>query len=270
VSYFEALILGIIEGITEFLPISSTGHLIIASDLLNIPPSPFVKAFEVIIQSGAILAVIWHYRQYLFKELLADAIINKSEKALREILYVLVAFLPAAIIGLLFHSKIKIYLFNSSSVALALLVGGLFMLWVEHRKKKKSHCDQMNYKKALAIGFCQCFALWPGMSRSMSTIVGARLLGFSQKRAAEFSFILAIPTIVGASVYDGLKEGKALLENPSAAALLSIGLVSSFFVALIVIRSFLRYLNKGDFKPFAWYRIIFAIVFFVYLTAKSS
>ncbi len=252
----KALILGIVEGLTEFLPISSTGHLILASQLLGMHDERG-KLFEIVIQSGAILAVIWEYRERLFRAL-AHALTDRS--ALRFLSNVGIAFLPAALLGLLLASAIKDHLFNAPTVATSFVLGGLVILWVERRERSpRIHSvDDARALDALKLGLAQCFALIPGTSRSGATIIGGLLFGLSRKAATEFSFFLAIPTLLGAAAYD-LYKGRALLSLDDLGMWL-VGLVSAFASAFLCVRWLLRYISTHDFKIFAWYRIGFGLL----------
>jgi undecaprenyl-diphosphatase len=251
----QAFILGIVEGLTEFLPISSTGHLILAGDLLGFSGEK-AKVFNVAIQTGAMLAVVWEYRRRFFA----------VDRALWRNL--VVAFIPAAVLGLLFGGAIKTYLFSPVPVALAFIVGGVVILLVERgtRPVRLDNTRDMTWQDALKVGCAQCFALIPGTSRSGATIIGGMLFGMSRPAATEFSFFLAVPTLIAAGAYD-LWNSRDLL---SAADLdmFGVGLVMSFVSAFVVIRWLVRYVATHDFRPFAWYRIAFGIV--VLATAYSG
>lgn len=253
-----AIILGIVEGITEFLPISSTGHLIIVGDFINFP-EPFATTFDVVIQSGAILAVV----AYFFKRLFP--IQTSTEHTKREEYFdlwkkILVALVPAILIGGVLGSKIQSLLFNSLVVAIMLIVGGIVLIWLEKSIKtfKFESIEQISYKIAFYIGLIQSLSMIPGTSRSAATIIGAMLLGASRKVAAEFSFFLAIPTMFAASVY-------TLYKNPiniHSTELLTIvvGFLTSFIVAFFVIKVFMKYISANSFIPFGYYRIFLGIV----------
>ena len=248
----KALVLGIVEGLTEFLPISSTGHLIVAADLLDFTGAR-ANVFNIAIQTGAMLAVVWEYRARFFK---VDLPLYRN---------LIVAFIPAAVLGLLFSKHIKAYLFHAVPVALAFIVGGIIILWVE-RKPRAARVDTaqaMTWLDALKVGFAQCFALIPGTSRSGATIIGGMLFGLSRKAATEFSFFLAVPTLVAAGAYD-LWKNRALFSVDDL-PMFGVGLVTSFISAFIVIRWLIRYVATHDFRWFAWYRIAFGGV--VLLTA---
>lgn len=261
----KALILGLVEGLTEFLPISSTGHLILAGDLLNFNDERG-KAFEIIIQAGAILAVCWEYRV----KLISVARGLGQADANRFVINLFVAFLPAAILGFLFAHKIKEYLFQPVPVALAFIIGGIVILWAEKREHviRIDNVDSMSWKDALKIGLAQTLALIPGTSRSGATIIGGLLFGLSRKAATEFSFFLAIPTLLAATVYEVVKNRDLLLNSQDDILLFAIGFVTSFVSAMFAIRALLRFISGHDFTVFAWYRIAFGVV--VLLTAYSG
>ncbi|HKU46793.1 MAG TPA: undecaprenyl-diphosphate phosphatase [Burkholderiales bacterium] len=248
----QALILGIVEGLTEFLPISSTGHLILAADLLGATDERWT-VFNLVIQTGAMLAVVWEYRARFFR---VDVKLYRN---------LIVAFIPAAVLGLLFSKFIKSALFHAVPVAIAFIVGALVIFWVEGRRNavRVESTREMTWLDALKVGFAQCFALIPGTSRSGATIIGGMLFGLSRKAATEFSFFLAVPTLVAAGAYDLLKH-RALFSAEHVAPL-AVGLVVSFISAFVVIRWLVRYVATHDFKPFAWYRIVFGVA--VLLTA---
>ncbi len=252
----HALILGIVEGLTEFLPISSTGHLILAGDLLGFNDERG-KLFEIVIQAGAILAVCWEYRGKIgavARGLPEDA------AARRFIFNLAVAFLPLALLGLLFHKTIKAHLFQPVPVALAFVAGGLFILWAERRQHviRFESVDQLTWRDALKLGCAQAFALIPGTSRSGATIIGGLFFGLSRRAATEFSFFLAIPTLFAATAYQ-LWQERALL-NPDDLGMWAVGFVSAFISAFFCVRWLLRYISTHDFTVFAWYRIAFGFV----------
>jgi len=267
---FEATLLGIVEGLTEFLPVSSTGHLILASAALGIEENS--GAFEVVIQAGAIAAVIWHYRKLFGQSI--QGLLGGNAIAWRFWLQIGVAFLPAVILGLSFGSFIKAHLFGVLPVAIALIVGGCVLVFVERQHPVvRNQIDEVkvdtlpmldSFKHALFIGCCQCLALWPGTSRSMATILGGRLLSLTPKKAAEFSFWLAIPTLIGASVYDSYKHRVELFQNTSHILALVVGTGVSFIVGLLVIRVFLNFLQKHSLEVFGWYRILFGTCVLIY------
>jgi len=243
----HALILGVVEGVTEFLPISSTGHLILAGDLLGANDERW-KVFNIVIQTGAMLAVVWEYRARFFR---IDVALYRN---------LLVAFIPAAVLGLLFSSIIKSHLFHAVPVALAFIIGGVIILFVERKsfKPRVQTTQSMTWLDALKVGFAQCFALVPGTSRSGATIIGGMLFGLSRKTATEFSFFLAVPTLMAAGAYDFYKH-RALFSS-SDLPMFGVGSVAAFVSAFVVVRWLIRYVATHDFKPFAWYRIAFGIV----------
>ncbi len=269
----KAAILGIVEGLTEFLPISSTGHLIVASSLLRFTGEKVVT-FEIAIQTGAMFAVIWEYRVKLSATVLG---ILRERIAQRFALNVAIAFTPAVIFGLALGGLIKAHLFHPVPVALAFVIGGLIILWVERRHHRAfgerdlqgarvsrvESVDDMTPLDALKVGLVQCAALIPGTSRSGATIIGGMLFGLSRKAATEFSFYLAIPTLIGAGVYSMWKQ-RGLFVSADI-PVFAIGLVFAFGSALICIRWLIRYLSTHDFTVFAWYRIVFGGV--ILLTA---
>jgi undecaprenyl-diphosphatase len=253
---FKGLFLGIVEGITEFIPVSSTGHLILAGDLIGFDDEK-AKVFEVFIQLGAILSVVWLYREKIFR-VIKGFPTRKEDRSFS--INIMIAFLPAAFVGLLAHKAIKAYLFNPISVAAALIVGGVAILVIEkmnHRAHVKK-VDNITRKQSLGTGIAQCLALFPGVSRSGATIMGGLVLGFDRKVAVEFSFFLAIPTMFAATGYDLLKNLHAL--SASDTPLFLIGFITAFFSALAVIRAFIGYVSKHDFSWFAYYRIIFGLI----------
>ena len=254
--YWKALVLGIVEGLTEFLPISSTGHLILAGDLLGFHDEKG-KIFEIVIQTGAMLAVIWEYR-HKFAAVLGG--LTSDRTAQRFLANVIIAFLPAALLGLVFGKYIKEVLFKPVPVAIAFIVGAFVILWAERREHAIAveSVDDMTWKDALKVGFAQAFALVPGTSRSGATIIGGLLFGLSRKAATEFSFFLAVPTLIAAGAYD-LYKNRGLLDLQDA-GYFAVGLVASFISAFLCIRWLLRYIMRHDFTIFAWYRIAFGIV----------
>lgn len=252
----QAIILGVVEGLTEFLPISSTGHQIVVADLLEFTGERAI-AFNVIIQLAAILAVVWEYRRKIF-----DVVVGlpTQRSAQRFTVNLLVAFFPAVILGVAFADLIHHYLFNPITVASALVVGGVVMLWAEQRQHKiqAESVDEMTWKHALKVGCAQCLALVPGTSRSGATIIGGLLFGLSRKAATEFSFFLAMPTMVGAAVYSGYKYRD--LFQPSDLPVFALGFVVSFIFAMIAVRSLLKFIGSHSYAAFAWYRIGFGLL----------
>ena len=249
--------MGVVEGLTEFLPISSTGHLIIAGDLLGFLDKSQRDVFEVVIQVGAILAICWEYRKRLVSVL---ARLHRDVQAQRFAANLAVAFIPAGVLAFLFGKFITAYLFAPVPVAIAFIVGGLIIFLVERKRPPVTitDVDNMTWKDALKVGFAQCFALIPGTSRSGATIIGGLLFGLSRKAATEFSFFLAIPTLGAAAAYDLLKYRTIL--DPRMAGLLAAGFIMSFISALVAVRGLLRYVSRHDFTIFAWYRIVFGMI----------
>ena len=258
---FNAAVLGVIEGITEFLPISSTGHLILAGDIIGFTGET-AKTFEVFIQLGAILAVVWFYREKVSSSIKGVG----SEKTNRFLLNLLIAFMPAAFFGLLLHPFIKHYLFKPVTVAAALVAGGFAIFMIERVVKRAvvTDVDDVSYKQALGIGLAQTLSLFPGVSRAGATIMGAMCFGLERKAATEFSFFLAIPTMFAATSYDLLKNIHNLTINDLN--IFAVGFIISFFSALVVIKAFLSFVTRHTFDSFAIYRIIFgAVVLFYYM-----
>ncbi|MCI5851611.1 MAG: undecaprenyl-diphosphate phosphatase [Sutterellaceae bacterium] len=265
--YLKAAILGIVEGLTEFLPISSTGHLILAGSLLNFT-GDVAKVFEIAIQTGAMLAVIWEYRRKLLSTV---ARLFSDRVAQRFTANVVIAFIPAVVFGLALGGFIQSHLFSPIPVALALIVGGFLIFLIERKfgtpaKVRVNDVDDMTARDALAVGLLQCLALIPGTSRSGATIMGGMALGLSRKCATEFSFYLGIPTLMGAGVWSVWKD-RALLHASDLPVFL-IGLVLAFVSALVCIRWLIRYVSSHTFNPFAWYRIAFGVI--IIATALSG
>jgi undecaprenyl-diphosphatase len=260
---FKALIMGLVEGFTEFLPISSTGHLILAGSLLDFTGEK-VKVFEIAIQAGAILAVMWEYRARIASVLSG---LTSDARQQKFVLNLVVAFLPAAVLGFLFNKAIKAKLFAPVPVALAFIVGALVILWAERRHKtlpsasRIETVDDMTTIDALKVGCAQAFALIPGTSRSGATIIGGMLFGLSRKAATEFSFFLAIPTLLAATAYSVIKD-RALLSATDL-PLFGIGGIAAFVSAFLCVRWLLRYISSHDFTVFAWYRIVFGLMILV-------
>jgi undecaprenyl-diphosphatase len=246
---FEAIILGILEGLTEFLPVSSTGHLILASKLLGLEQTDIHKSFEVVIQMGSILAVIVLY----FEKLIKNFSLAKK---------LAVAFLPTGILGFLLYKQIKA-LFAPETVAFMLIAGGILLIALEFFYKEKEHhihkVEEISYKQALLIGFAQSFAMVPGTSRSGATIIGGLLAGLSRRCAVEFSFLLAVPTMVIASAYDMLKNFSHF--DGTDTANLAAGFIAAFIVGMIAIKWFLKFVSKFSFVPFGIYRIVLGVLF---------
>ena len=252
----QALILGVVEGLTEFLPISSTGHQIIVADLLDFGGER-AMAFNIIIQLGAILAVVWAFRRKILDVVTG---LPTQRNAQRFTLNLLIAFLPAVVLGVIFADLIHHYLFNPITVATALVVGGIIMLWAERREHEvhAESVDDITWKDALKVGFAQCLAMIPGTSRSGSTIIGGLLFGLSRKTATEFSFFLAMPTMVGAAVYSGYKYRD--LFQPADLPVFAIGFVTSFIFAMIAVKGLLKFIASHSYAAFAWYRIGFGLL----------
>jgi undecaprenyl-diphosphatase len=261
----KAAILGVVEGATEFLPISSTGHLILAGDLLNFMTHDKRAVFDIAIQLGAILAVVWEYRARFVSTF---AGIGRDPIANRLIVNLAIAFMPLAILGLAFGSAIKAVLFKPVPVALAFIVGALIILWAEKREHSVTIAtvDDIRPQDAVKLGLAQAVALIPGMSRSGSTIIGGLFFGLSRKAAAEFSFFLAVPTLGIASIYSMYKD-RALIDMHDIGAWV-LGFIFAFISAMIAVRALIRYVSHHDFTIFAWYRIVFGIV--VLLTAYTG
>ena len=255
--FVKALVMGVVEGLTEFLPVSSTGHLILAGDLLGFSDEK-AKVFDIVIQTGAMLAVVWEYRM---KFLGVVAGLASDRAAQRFALNLAIAFLPAAILGLAFSKAIKAHLFHPIPVALAFIVGALIILWVERSLRptvRVERVDDMSWLDALKVGFAQAFALIPGTSRSGATIIGGMLSGLSRKAATEFSFFLAVPTLMAAGAYDFWKN-RALFDAGDI-GLFAVGSITAFIAAFLCVRWLLRYVATHDFTPFAWYRIAFGLI----------
>lgn len=256
----KALLLGLVEGLTEFLPVSSTGHLIIVGDLLNFNDDKG-KVFEIAIQLGAILAVCWEFREKLGNVARG---LGSDPAARRFVANLAVAFLPAAVLGLLLHKAIKTYLFGPVTVAFALIAGGLIILWVEkldHRPRLHS-VEEMSWKDALKVGFAQTVAMFPGTSRSGATIIGGMVFGLSRQAATEFSFFLAIPTLFAATFYDLYKNWDLLQANDLG--MFAAGFGAAFVSAFWAVKGLLRYVAHHSFVAFAWYRIIFGALVLAY------
>ena len=258
----KVIIMGIVEGLTEFLPISSTGHLILAGSLLNFTGDK-VKVFEIVIQAGAMLAVCWEFR-FKIARVIVD--FRTDINARRFVVNLLVAFLPAVLLGLAFGKAIKEHLFKPVPVALAFIIGAFIIMIVERRNRRTlfvrvDSVEDMSLLDALKVGFAQCFALIPGTSRSGATIIGAMAFGFSRRAATEFSFFLAIPTLFGATVYSLYKE-RALLSAADL-PMFGLGAFAAFVSAFLCVRWLLRYISSHDFLWFAWYRIVFGVLVLV-------
>jgi undecaprenyl-diphosphatase len=262
----QALVLGIVEGLTEYLPVSSTGHLIVVTHALKVD-SDAADSFDIVIQAGAILAVLVQYRALLAKRALG--LLSKEQASIKLFSQLAVAFTPAAVVGLLFRKAIKAHLFSPTTVAIAFVVGGLVMIVAsrvfhlgENARTKK--LEDMTLGQAAGVGLGQCFALIPGMSRSMSTIIAGQIAGLSTATAAEFSFLVGLPTLGAATVYEGWKARHVLMDQIGGLNL-AVGLVTSFLVAWAVIAAFIKYLGTRGLEPFGYYRIVAAVVVWVVL-----
>lgn len=272
--YLKALFLGVVEGFTEFIPVSSTAHLLILGDWINFS-SGDNKVYEVVIQFGSILAVMWIFRQRLWE--LIKGVVSQDRSELMFARNLLIAFLPAAVIGALAIGFIKTLFENPAVFVFTLIVGGLIMLWVERKPHYAKHADetvasqhataytleQITWKQALVVGFSQCVAMVPGTSRSGATIIGGMLAGIQRKTATEFSFFLAMPTMLAATVYDFYKNGGALSDQQLTGIV--IGFVAAFLSALVVVRAVLNFVSRRTYRPFAWYRIGLGLVVFAWL-----
>lgn len=256
IEIIKAIILGIVEGFTEFLPISSTGHLILVGSLLDFN-GPVAKTFEIFIQLGAILAVIWLYRERIWRLAVRLPVDNQARRFTWGLF---LAFLPAAVLGLLIHNQIEQYLFNPVTVAGALLVGGLVILVVENMalRFRIHQMEEVPPNTAVGIGVAQAVSLFPGTSRSAATIIGAMLLGLDRRTAVEYSFFLSIPTMLAATLYDLLKSIRDL--HAGDLVILAVGFVVAFVVAFFVIQYFLNYVQTHTFRIFAWYRIVLGVL----------
>lgn len=261
----KAAIMGLVEGATEFLPISSTGHLILTGDLLNFMDHDKRGVFEIAIQLGAILAVVWEYKERFISTFTG---LGRDPTANRLFINLAIAFLPLAILGLTFGSIIKTHLFKPVPVAIAFIVGAFIILWAEKRKHTVTieTVDDIRPMDALKLGFAQAVALIPGMSRSGSTIIGGLFFGLSRKAAAEFSFFLAVPTLGIASIYSMYKERELLSMDDMGAWI--VGFIFSFISAMFAVRALIRYVSHHDFTIFAWYRIAFGVI--VLITAYTG
>jgi len=255
----KALVLGIVEGVTEFLPISSTGHLIVVGDLLNYNDEQS-KVFKIVIQLAAILAVCWDFRERIGK-VIGGLRVDPVQQRFATLIFV--GFLPALVLGFLFHSTIKAYLFNPITVAAALIVGGILILYIEKRayQPRFEKVEDMSWREALSVGFAQSIAMFPGVSRAGATIMGGLIFGLSRKAATEFSFFLAIPTMLAATVYDVYKNW-ALLRMDDL-PVFAVGFVAAFIAAMLTVKGLLKFVSSHTFVPFAWYRIVFGGVVLV-------
>jgi undecaprenyl-diphosphatase len=264
----QAIILGAVEGLTEFLPISSTGHLILTSRVLGLYGEA-VKSFEVVLQAGALVAVVGLYHQRVTE--MALGLLGRHAAGLRLFLNLTLSFLPSALLGLLFHKAIKAHLFGVWPVVWALAVGGLFMVGIDfwsRRTQGGASIDTLNYRQALMIGCAQCAALWPGTSRSMATIVGGMLCGLSARAAAEYSFLLALPTLGAATFFDALINREVLSQGTTLTAF-ACGFLTAVVVALLAVKGFVNYLSRHGLQLFGWYRIALAAVILFIATQRG-
>jgi undecaprenyl-diphosphatase UppP len=257
---FKAFVLGLVEGATEFLPVSSTGHLIIVGDLMDFNDEKS-KVFKIFIQLGAILAICWEYRarlEFVGSQMFHDRVAQRFIRNLA------IAFMPAALLGLLFHSQIKAFLFSPFTVAIALIAGGFAILLVERLNLQPSTrmVDEMRMSQALKIGFAQSLSLIPGVSRSGATILGGMLFGLSRQAATEFSFFVAIPIMFAATIYDLLKNRNLLAWDD--VSIFAVGFITAFFAALLAVKTLVRYVANHDFRIFAYYRIVFGCIVLAY------
>ncbi|MFL0268409.1 undecaprenyl-diphosphate phosphatase [Candidatus Clostridium radicumherbarum] len=265
---FKTIIIAIVEGITEFLPISSTGHMIIIGHFINFT-GDFANFFEVVIQLGAILAIVVLYWRKISESLKPGNLFNVNKSGFKLWFNIAIAFIPAAVIGLVFKKKIDKYLFNTLTVAIAMIVGGLLLFFIENKYRKNNKTrdiDDVRPMQSLKIGLFQCLSLWPGMSRSASTIMGGWISGLSTPVAAEFSFFLAIPTMIAASGLDLIKDRPTMTSIEIIALIL--GFIVAFLVALLVVEKFINFLNKKPMRVFAIYRILLGIVLLVLAALK--
>ena len=262
IEIFKALFLGFIEGLTEFLPISSTGYLILFGHMIDFQ-SDDGRVFEVVIQLGAILAVCWLYRKKIFD--LIKGFFSGDPEARHFAISVIIAFIPAVVIGVLAVDFIKQVLFSPLVVAIALIIGGLIIFWVESKQfeHKTTEATAITFKQASIVGFVQCVAMIPGTSRSGATIVGGMFAGLSRKAATEFSFFLAMPTMLGAATYDLIRNADVLTQDNLLN--ISLGFITAFIAALLVVQALVRFVEKHTLRVFAWYRIILGVIIMIVL-----
>ncbi|MCC7226360.1 MAG: undecaprenyl-diphosphate phosphatase [Burkholderiaceae bacterium] len=268
----KAFFLGIVEGITEFLPISSTAHLILVGEWINFS-STEGKVFEVVIQFGSILAVMWVFRQRLIRVIAGT--LRRDPVELSFTMNLIVAFLPAAVVGFLFIKAIKALFYHPSVIVVTLILGGVIMLWVERRRKPgvapmvvtADSLDSITWRQALVIGLAQCLAMVPGTSRSAATIIGGMLVGVERRTATEFSFFLAMPTMLAAATYDLIKNASLLTQADSLA--IAVGFVTAFISALLVVKGLLSYLSGHTYRAFGWYRIALGVVVTIWLVTRG-
>ncbi len=250
--FWKTVVIGLVEGLTEFLPVSSTGHIILSEEVLHFQGPPG-KVFDIVIQLGAILAVVWLYREKLWTT--ARGVLAREQRAVQFAGSVIVAFLPAAVVGVIAYKTIKEHLFNPTVVAVSLVVGGIAILVIEQlvQRPRVKSVDDVGFRTALWIGICQCISMIPGVSRAGATIMGARVFRVDRPTAAEFSFFLAMPTMLGAAVYDLYKNWATL--SWQGGGTIALGFVVAFFAALVVVKPFVRFISRHGFSAFAWYRI---------------
>lgn len=268
----KAFFLGIVEGITEFLPISSTAHLILVGEWISFS-STEGKVFEVVIQFGSILAVMWVFRQRLIRVIAGT--LRREPVELSFTINLIVAFLPAAVVGFLFIKAIKALFYHPSVIVVTLILGGVIMLWVERRRKPgvapmvvtADSLDSITWRQALVIGLAQCLAMVPGTSRSAATIIGGMLVGVERRTATEFSFFLAMPTMLAAATYDLIKNASLLTQADSLA--IAVGFVTAFISALLVVKGLLSYLSGHTYRAFGWYRIALGVVVTIWLVTRG-
>ena len=271
-SPLHAFLLGVLEGLTEFLPVSSTGHLFLLGLVLG-HEDEATKALDIVMQLGAVIAVVVYYRARLGS--IARGVLTRDPASLRLLVALFIGFLPAAVVGLALHKRIKASLMSAYPIAGALIVGGVVMIAIEAYRSRKGEeglngLEHVTPKRALIIGLSQCFSLWPGASRSMSTIVGGQLSGLSTATAAEFSFLLAVPTLGAATVFDLIKHGHEIMAAPGGAIALAVSMGVSFVVALLVIAGFISYLKRFGLAPFGWYRIVLGVAVIALVLRSAS
>lgn len=255
----QAIVISIVEGVTEFLPVSSTGHMILASYIMKIHDQAFVKTFEIAIQIGAILAIVMlYYKRFI--------------QGIAIYIKLFIAFVPTAIVGFLAYKTIKTYLFNPLGVSLALIIGGVILIvidkWVVTRESRYAELEDISYKNAFFIGLAQCVSMIPGVSRAAATIIGGVGNGLNKKQATEFSFLLAVPTMCAATGYDLLKTDATFSSHEFM--LLAIGFAGAFISAWLAVKVFIRFVENHGFKAFGYYRIVIGIVFILYMVLSGS
>ena len=273
-TWLHALLLGVLEGLTEFLPVSSTGHLYLLGEYLG-HTDEASKALDVVMQLGAVFAVVIFYRARLVA--LLRGVLARDPASLRLLVALAAGFFPAAVVGLAFHKKIKSVLMAPLPVAGALIVGGVVMIVVEFVRRRgkatepgENGLDKVTPRRALFIGLAQCFSLWPGVSRSMSTIVGGQLAGLDTATAAEFSFFLFIPTLGAATLFDLYKHGHEIVAAPGGGVALGVSMFTSFVVSFAAIAAFLQYLKRRGLAPFGFYRIVIGTLAVIYFTSHAG